>query len=134
MVKNRSPKMIQAQGIWVCCCTTTAVPSVMLSHERFQAWKLTHELVLAVYRRTQSWPIQERYGLTSQIRRAVVSAAANIAEGAAKRGGREFRRYLDISLGSLAETSYLLLVAKDLGLVTSAEWKTWSNSANEQVV
>ena len=78
----------------------------MLSHERFQAWKLTHELVLAVYHYTQACPVQERYGLTSQIRRAAASAAANIVEGAAKRGSREFRRYLDIALGSLAETSY----------------------------
>jgi four helix bundle protein len=95
----------------------------MLSHERLQAWKLTHELVLAVYHHTQAWPIQERYGLRSQIRRAAVSAAANIVEGAAKRGSREFRRYLDITLGSLAETSYFLLLAKDLSLISEADWQ-----------
>jgi four helix bundle protein len=95
----------------------------MLSHERFQAWRLTHQLVLAVYQHTQGWPVQERYGLTSQIRRAAVSAAANIAEGAAKRGSKEFRRYIDIALGSLAETSYLLMLAKDLGLMTVEDWE-----------
>ncbi len=94
----------------------------MLAHERFQAWKLCHQLMLQVYRSTGSWPIQERYGLTAQIRRAAVSAAANIAEGASKRGSREFRRYLDISLGSLAETSYLLTAAKDLGLLSQTDW------------
>jgi four helix bundle protein len=96
----------------------------MLSHERFEAWRLCHELVLAVYRTTASWPTHERYGLTSQIRRAAVSAAANIAEGAAKRGSREFRRYLDIALGSLAETSYLLMLAKDLTLISPEDWAT----------
>jgi four helix bundle protein len=95
----------------------------MPSHERFQAWKLCHELAVAVYRHTQMWPTQERYGLTSQIRRAAVSAAANLAEGAAKRGRREFRRYTDISLGSLGETSYLLMLARDLDLITPEVWE-----------
>jgi four helix bundle protein len=95
----------------------------MLSHERFEAWKLCHELVLAVYQSTGAWPTQERYGLTSQIRRAAVSSAANLAEGAGRRGRREFRRYVDIALGSLAETSYLLKLAKDLALLSPSEWE-----------
>ena len=94
----------------------------MLSHERLQAWKLCHELALAVYRCSERWPIQERYGLTSQIRRSAASAPTNIAEGAGKRGPREFRRYLDIALGSLSETSYLLTLVRDLGIVDQAEW------------
>jgi four helix bundle protein len=77
-----------------------------------------------VYRCSERWPVQERYGLTSQIRRASVSAPTNIAEGAAKHGSREFRRYLDIALGSLAETAYLLRLAKDLGILSIAEWQT----------
>ena len=113
-----------AAGISVLGCESNLVYSMMLPHERFQAWKLCHELVLAVYGHTQSWPTQERYGLTSQIRRAVVSAAANLAEGAAKRGSKEFRRYTDIALGSLSEVSYLLMLARDLGLSSSDEWQT----------
>jgi four helix bundle protein len=89
----------------------------MLPYERFQAWQTCHELTLAVYRTTRDWPQQELYGLTAQARRAAFSAAANIAEGSAKRGGREFRRYLDISLGSLSELSYILMLAKDLDLL-----------------
>jgi four helix bundle protein len=58
----------------------------MLAHKRLHAWKLCHELVLAVYAVTTSFPKHELYGLTSQARRAAFSAAANIAEGAAKRG------------------------------------------------
>jgi four helix bundle protein len=58
------------------------------------------------------------YGLTSQVRRAGYSASANIAEGAAKRGPREFRRFLDISVGSLAELSVGLRLAKDTGILS----------------
>ena len=70
----------------------------MVPNERFDAWKKCHELVLAIYTITDAFPADERYGLVSQLRRAAFSAAANIAEGSAKRGWRDFRRYLDISL------------------------------------
>jgi four helix bundle protein len=89
----------------------------VLPFERFEAWQRCHELSLAVYRVTSSWPPAERYGLTSQVRRAAVSAEANLAEGAAKRGRAEFRRYLDISLGSLSEVACLLRLATDLGIL-----------------
>ena len=59
----------------------------------------------------------ERYQLTAQTRRAALSIPTNIAEGAAKRGPREFRRYLDIARGSLSELSYLLLFSKDIGVL-----------------
>jgi four helix bundle protein len=94
----------------------------MAVYERFRAWQLCHELSVAVYRATRSWPRAELFGLSSQARRAAHSAAANIAEGSAKRGAREFRRYLDISLGSLSELSYTLLLARDLELLTQEEW------------
>ena len=61
-------------------------------------------------------------GLAVMPRRAAHSAAANIAEGSAKRGPREFRRYLDISLASLSELSYTLLLARDIGILTGEEW------------
>src|SRR3954471_24581750 len=91
-------------------------------HERLKAWVACHELVLAIYRITADWPNREQYGLTSQARRAAYSGAANIAEGSAKKGHREFRRYLDIALGSLAELSYVLLLAKELGYVSPEVW------------
>ena len=94
----------------------------MLAHERLQAWKLCHELVLAVYAATSSFPKYELYGLTSQARRSAFSAAVNIVEGAAKRGPREFRRFLDISIGSLAELAYTLRVARDLKFLDSKDW------------
>ena len=99
----------------------------MLGHEKLLAWKLCHELVLAVYRTSQHWPVQERYGLTAQVRRAASSAPTNIAEGAAKRGKREYRRFLDMALGSLAETAYLLMLARDLEILTLDDWEKLDN-------
>jgi four helix bundle protein len=89
----------------------------MFAFERLDAWNHCHRLTLVIYRVTGRWPSSERFGLTAQVRRAAVSAEANIAEGAAKRGRTEFRRYLDISVGSLAELACLLRLALDLGFV-----------------
>ncbi len=94
----------------------------MIPYEKFEAWQLCHKLVLAVYRASRRFPESERYGLTTQARRAAFSAAANIAEGSAKRGVREFRSYLDISIGSLSELGYTLRVTLDLGLLISEEY------------
>ena len=92
-----------------------------MPYERVKAWEFCHQLVLSVYRATASWPKHETYGLVSQARRAAYSAAANIVEGAAKQGSREFRRFLDVSVGSLNELSYIFRLAKDLGLSPEAE-------------
>jgi four helix bundle protein len=73
--------------------------SVPPPYERFEAWKVAHELALEVYKISDRWPACERYQLTSQVRRAALSVPTNVAEGAAKRGKREFRRYLDIARG-----------------------------------
>jgi four helix bundle protein len=96
----------------------------MKPYERLDAWHACHQVVLGVYRATESFPKAEIYGLTSQLRRAAISITANIAEGSAKRGKREFRRYLDIALGSLAELRCLLRSARDLGYLNDADWAT----------
>lgn len=88
---------------------------------RLKSWQACYALILDVYRLTEGFPVRERYGITSQIRRAAVSAAANIAEGAAKRGDREFRRFLDIALGSLSEVSFYITLAGDLGYLSPTE-------------
>jgi len=95
----------------------------MLAHERLRAWKQCHDLVLAIYDATNSFPKHELYGLTSQARRAAFSAAVNIAEGSAKRGAAEFRRFIDISIGSLAELAYILRLVHDLKLLPDDEWQ-----------
>jgi four helix bundle protein len=89
----------------------------MMPYQKLTAWQAAHELVLVIYRATEGFPKHELYGLTSQLRRAAFSVAANIAEGVAKRGNGEFRRFLDMSIGSLSEISYGTLLAKDLGLL-----------------
>ena len=87
----------------------------MMPYERLEAWTAVRHLAVAVYRATEQWPSSERFGMTSQIRRAAISACANLAEGSARKGCREFGRFLDIALGSLAEASALMTVAADLG-------------------
>jgi len=94
----------------------------MMPYERLEAWKYAHELAVAIYTVTKSFPKSELYGLTSQIRRASFSVPANIAEGASKRGSAEFRRFLDIALGSFAEVSYALRFARDVGLLEPADY------------
>ena len=96
----------------------------MKPYERLAAWQRCHALALSVYRASEQWPSAERYGITNQVRRAALSAPTNITEGAAKRGKAEFRRFLGHSIGSLSEVGYLLLVARDLGMLTQDTWST----------
>ena len=93
----------------------------MMAYERLDAWRLCDEVAGEVYRITASWPKSETYGMTAQVRRSALSAAVNLAEGAAKRGPREFARYVDISLGSLSELSYLLRFAHRVGYLDTAD-------------
>ena len=94
----------------------------MAPYERLNAWQVAHQMALQVYEATDSWPAAERFGLTIQLRRAALSVPTNIAEGAAKRGRREFRRFLDIALGSISEVTYLLRFCRDRGLLSSNAW------------
>jgi len=84
-------------------------------------WRKAHQLVLAVYRFTESFPRTEIFGLTSQFRRSVISVAANIAEGFKKRGNADKARFLNIAQGSLEECRYYLILAKDLNFGESSE-------------
>jgi four helix bundle protein len=110
-------EIAQRGRIWYHDLDNRAYRSLMMPYERFEAWQVCHQLALEVYRITDRWPSTERYQLTAQTRRAALSAPTNIAEGASKRGPREFRRYLDIARGSLSELSYLLLFSKDRGIL-----------------
>ena len=83
-----------------------------------KVWQRGHSLVLAVYRMTVGFPQNERYGLTSQLRRAALSVPTNIAEGSKRLTGQEYCRFLNIAEASLAETEYLLMVSRDLGYIT----------------
>jgi four helix bundle protein len=89
-----------------------------------KVWQRSHRLALGVYRLTKRFPTEERFGLTSQLRRAVISVPANIAEGSKGRHNPEFARFLNIGEASLAETEYLLFLSRDLGYAAPAVTET----------
>ena len=78
-------------------------------------WKKAHEFVLATYKFTASFPKQETYGLSIQMRRAAVSIPANTAEGFRKRGKPDKTRFMNTAEGSVEESRYYLILAQDLG-------------------
>jgi four helix bundle protein len=77
-------------------------------------WQRSHEATLALYRLTASFPKEERFGITSQLRRAGHSIPANIAEGCGRGSEADLARFLQIAMGSASETEYYLILAKDL--------------------
>jgi four helix bundle protein len=79
-----------------------------------EVWQRAHTLTLFIYQTTISFPSDERFGLTSQMRRCSVSIGANIAEGCGKSGNPEFHRFLQIASGSASELEYYLLLTHDL--------------------
>jgi four helix bundle protein len=79
-----------------------------------RVWHAAHDLALSIYQITKSFPIDERYGLTSQLRRAAVSISANIAEGSKRPSTKDLCHFLDIAQGSNEEVKSLLLLARDL--------------------
>jgi four helix bundle protein len=90
----------------------------MQDFRKLLVWQKSHTMALSIYRVTTPFPEQERYGLTSQMRRAAFSIPSNIAEGCGRAGRTELRQYLHISLGSASELDYFLLLARDLQFLT----------------
>jgi four helix bundle protein len=84
-------------------------------------WQRAHAFVLAVYKATARFPGREIYGLTSQMRRAAISIAANLAEGFAKHGKAEKARFMNIAEGSLEESRYYLILSQELGYGSTGE-------------
>lgn len=84
-----------------------------------KVWQRSHALTLDLYRMTAAFPDKERFGLTSQIRRAAASVPSNIAEGSKRTTRKDYARFLNIAEGSAAELEYLMILAKDLGLVAA---------------
>jgi four helix bundle protein len=96
----------------------------MKTHKDLEVWKRSLVFVTVIYKSTQSFPGEERYGLTSQIRRSAVSIPSNIAEGAARNSKKEWVQFLYIALGSASELETQLLIAMNLGFITSEENNT----------
>jgi four helix bundle protein len=93
----------------------------MRDYTKIEAWKLADDLTVAIYERTQRFPKEEIYGLTSQLRRASYSVPANIVEGSSRESKKDYLHFLYIARGSLSETQYFLHLAHRLRYLTGEE-------------
>ena len=93
------------------------------TYQKLEVWRRARMLVKSIYILTKDFPKEELYALTNQIRRAAVSIPSNIAERRAKRTTRDFMRFINMACGSVAELETQLLIAEDLGYVSSAKIK-----------
>ena len=103
-----------------------------MGYRQLQVYERSYKAALAVYRMTKRFPEREKYGMTSQMQRAGISVALNIAEGYAKKSSQEeFKRFLLMALGSANEMSVLIDFSKDLGYITEEEYKKESREYEE---
>ena len=99
----------------------------MRPHQKLEVWIRALELVTEIYKRTENFPKDERYGLTSQIRRAAVSIPANIAEGAGRHSKKEFAHFLSNAQGSASELDTELVIANRLGYLDESNFTNLSS-------
>ena len=103
----------------------------MRPHERLDVWKKGIDFVVAIYKATDRFPKDEKFGLTSQLRRAAVSIPANIAEGADRKSYKEFAHFLSNSQGSASEVETELLIASRLNYIEHHDYVTLRSSLDE---
>lgn len=103
----------------------------MQDFRKLKVWQRAHALTLAIYEATRTFPREETYGLTSQVRRAASSIAANIAEGCGRDGDPELKRFLQIAMGSAPELDYHLVLARDLDLLDDAVYQELATAVSE---
>ena len=96
-----------------------------------KVWQKAHYLTLAVCKATTTFPRDELYGLTSQIRRSSASVPANIAEGCGRNGDAELARFLQIAMGSASELEYHLLLARDLGFLDESRYESLASEVTQ---
>ena len=95
----------------------------MRDYRKFEVWKLSHEFALKLYPVLNQFPREELYGLTSQLKRASLSVPTNIVEGVSRSSEKEFAYFINIAIGSAAETEYLIEFAKELGFFKNDDYK-----------
>ena len=95
----------------------------MRDYRRLPVWSRAHELTMMTYQITSKFPTEERFGLTSQMRRAAISIASNIVEGYGRQSDRDSARFLHIASGSSCELEYQLVLAGDLGYINNNDMK-----------
>lgn len=103
----------------------------MKDFRELKVWEKAHRLALETYKATTTFPRDEIYGLTSQIRRSATSIPANIAEGCGRNGDAEFARFLQIAMGSASELEYHLLLARDLNLLNASNYNELANEVTD---
>lgn len=103
----------------------------MRPHEKLDVWKKSIDFVVAIYKATDIFPKDEKFGLTSQPRRAAVSISANIAEGAGRRSDKEFEYFLSNSQGSASEVETELLIAYRLSYFCEADYLPLRSSLDD---
>jgi four helix bundle protein len=101
----------------------------MRDFRELKVWERSHKLTLAIYQASQTFPKEELYGLTSQMRRAAASIPANLAEGCGRNGDAELARFCLIAMGSASELEYHLLLCRDLHFLDEAHWALLSEQA-----
>ena len=102
----------------------------MRDFRKIKAFQYADDLVIEIYRLTQNFPKDEIYGLTSQLRRAAVSVAANIVEGASRQHQRDYLHFLFMAKSSLSEAEYLLSLAVRLGYLGAKDFERMNALAN----
>lgn len=95
----------------------------MRDFHKLMIWQRSHQLTLKVYHVSKSFPNEELYGLTSQLRRAVASIPTNIAEGCGRNSNKDFAHFLQIAIGSASEVEYELLLAKELNYISVSDYQ-----------
>ncbi len=104
-----------------------------INYKGLEFFQVSHTLTCEIYKITKEFPKEELYSLTSQIRRASVSICSNIAEGSGKGSRAEFRRFLNISLGSAKEVEYQLFLAKDLEFISVTTYDRLNNITSKVI-
>jgi four helix bundle protein len=94
----------------------------MQDYSKLNVWQKAHDLVLHIYTSTRGFPVHERYGLTTQLRRSATSIACNLAEGCGSSSRAGFIRFLDIAASSASEADYQLLLSRDLSYLKPGEY------------
>ncbi|WP_027066716.1 MULTISPECIES: four helix bundle protein [Maribacter] len=103
----------------------------MRDYKKYNVWELGHEVTLEIYKLTNTFPKDENFGLTSQMRRASSSIPANIAEGCGRESDAEFKRFLIISQGSASELEYFTILAKDLEYILEKDFRIIHDRVNK---